>query len=82
MIYQLPSGKVINISLETYLSMSDDDLKYLEEQNFGKSAPRDIFSDNDVDDDDLESDTPTETINIDEIGSEFVYIDKIDTEEE
>ena len=62
--------------------MSDDDLKYMDEHNFGKSAPRDIFSDNDMDDDDIESDTPTEIINIDEIASEFIYIDKIDTDTE
>lgn len=35
MIYQLPNGKVINISVEAYLKMSDEDLRYLNESNFG-----------------------------------------------
>ena len=35
MIYQLPNGKVINISIESYLRMTDEDLRYLSESNFG-----------------------------------------------
>ncbi len=35
MIYQLPNGKVINISIETYLRMTDEDLRYLSESNAG-----------------------------------------------
>lgn len=37
MIYQLPNGKIIYISIEVYLSMSDDDLKYINETNIGSS---------------------------------------------
>jgi hypothetical protein len=37
MLYQLPNGKVINISIETYLRMSDDDLRFLNESNYGGS---------------------------------------------
>ena len=37
MIYQLPNGKVINISIEAYLRMSDEELRYLNETNFGSS---------------------------------------------
>jgi hypothetical protein len=37
MIYQLPNGKIINISIESYLRMSDEDLRYLNESNFGSS---------------------------------------------
>ena len=37
MIYQLPNGKIINISIETYLRMSDEDLRYLNESDFGSS---------------------------------------------
>lgn len=36
MIYQLPSGRIINISIEQYLNMSDDDLKYCSEQGWGE----------------------------------------------
>lgn len=38
MIYQLPNGKVINISIEAYLRMSDEDLRYINETNFGSSV--------------------------------------------
>ena len=37
MIYQLPNGKIINISVEAYLRMSDEDLRYLNESEFGSS---------------------------------------------
>jgi hypothetical protein len=35
MIYQLPNGKVLNISIETFLRMSDEELKNLSESNAG-----------------------------------------------
>lgn len=38
MLYQLPNGKVINISIEAYLKMSDEDLRYLNEGDFGSST--------------------------------------------
>lgn len=37
MIYQLPNGKIINISVETYLRMTDEDFRYLNESEFGSS---------------------------------------------
>jgi hypothetical protein len=37
MIYQLPNGKIINISIDTYLRMSDDDFRYLNDSEFGSS---------------------------------------------
>jgi len=37
MIYQLPNGKIINISIETYLRMTDEDFKNLSESNIGYS---------------------------------------------
>lgn len=36
MFYQLPSGKVIEMSVEQYLDMSDDDLEYLVAYNRGE----------------------------------------------
>lgn len=49
MIYQLPNGKIINISIEAYLRMSDEDLRYLDESNFGSSigdtSPFDVVED-------------------------------------
>jgi hypothetical protein len=41
MIYQLPNGKIINISIEAYLRMSDEDLRYLNESEFGSSISND-----------------------------------------
>lgn len=49
MIYQLPNGKIINISVEAYLRMSDEDLRYLNESDFGSSigdaSPFDVTED-------------------------------------
>jgi hypothetical protein len=36
MIYQLPTGKAIEISLEQFLEMTDDDLDYLNAYNVGE----------------------------------------------
>lgn len=38
MIYQLPNGKVINISIEQYLDMTDQDIQYLMSVNGGDYA--------------------------------------------
>jgi len=37
MIYQLPNGKIINISIETYLKMTDEDFRNLQDSNIGYS---------------------------------------------
>lgn len=37
MLYQLPNGRVINITVEQYLSMSDNDIQYLSSSNAGES---------------------------------------------
>lgn len=38
MIYQLPTGKIIHITLEQYLELTDDDIQYLcnANNNFGE----------------------------------------------
>lgn len=38
MIYQLPTGKIIYITVEQYLSLSDDELAMLGLQNVGEYA--------------------------------------------
>jgi hypothetical protein len=38
LIYQLPNGKVINITVEQFLSMSDDDIQYMVAHNHGESV--------------------------------------------
>lgn len=37
MLYQLPNGRVINITIEQYLSMSDSEIQYLLCSNAGES---------------------------------------------
>lgn len=37
MIYQLPNGKVIEISLEQYIELSDEELEYLIAYNYGET---------------------------------------------
>lgn len=36
MLYQLPNGKVIEISTEQYLEMTDEELEYLVAYNYGE----------------------------------------------
>ena len=43
MIYQLPNGRIVKISIETYLRMTDEDLRYLNESNIGSSVSDDPF---------------------------------------
>jgi hypothetical protein len=38
MIYQLPNGKVINITIEQFLAMTDDDIQYMVSMNHGESV--------------------------------------------
>jgi hypothetical protein len=43
MIYQLSTGKVIEISLEQFLEMTDDDIEYLVAYNVGESINNPFF---------------------------------------
>ena len=79
MIYQLPNGKVINISIEAYLRMSDEDLRYLDESNFGSSI-------GDANPFDVTEDT-TESIQfvedyIEDLPEDIEFPDDIDFDEE
>jgi hypothetical protein len=38
MLYQLPNGKVVNISVEDYLSLTDEDIQTLIALNYGEYA--------------------------------------------
>ncbi len=44
MIYQLPNGKVIEISVESFLDMSDDELNNLVAYNFGEEVQNPFFA--------------------------------------
>jgi hypothetical protein len=66
MIYQLPNGKTINISIDAYLSLSDDDLKYLNEMNVGSSSAENPFvTDEELEDLDLIVDDTDDDIYLD-----------------
>lgn len=76
MIYQLPTGKIIYLTLEEFLDLTDEDIRYLISVNAGHHAPpRNPFvgspieqkpvkeSDEDEeeeDEDELEEETPPE----------------------
>lgn len=36
MLYQLPNGKVIHISIEEYLDLTDEDIQYLMSLDYGE----------------------------------------------
>lgn len=38
MIYQLPNGKVIQLTVEQYLDLTDEDIQYLMSINYGDHA--------------------------------------------
>lgn len=38
MIYQLPNGKVVNMSIDEYLSLTDEDIQYMMSIDFGEYA--------------------------------------------
>lgn len=43
MLYQLPTGKVIEISTEQFLEMTDEELEYLIAYNYGESLENPWF---------------------------------------
>lgn len=43
MLYQLPSGKVIELSVEDYLDMSDEDFEQLIASNYGEAIDNPFF---------------------------------------
>jgi len=44
MIYQLPSGKIIELSLEQYLDMTDEDIEYFIAYNIGNEIENRFFN--------------------------------------
>ena len=40
MLYQLPNGKVIFLTIEEFLSLSDDDIQYYISIDYGEHIPR------------------------------------------
>jgi len=48
MLYQLPNGKVIHLSVEEYLNLTDEDIQYLMSIDYGEHI-RDPFIDSAID---------------------------------
>ena len=65
MVYQLPNGKVINISLDEFLELNDDDIQYLMSIDAGEYAASPLYgsgtrSRDPEEDDDEECEIPIE----------------------
>lgn len=80
MLYQLPNGKVIELSTEQFLEMSDEELEYLIAYNYGDNLENPWFGSvlkgkNQTLIDDIEDDIPdlTDIPDIDKIS--FTDID-------
>ena len=48
MLYQLPNGRVLYLSIEEYLAISDDELMYLSVTQVGEIPPPQFFYNPDV----------------------------------
>lgn len=44
MIYQLPNGRIIEMSVETYLSLSDEELAALSSMGYGETVEDPFFA--------------------------------------
>lgn len=74
-VYQLPSGKIIYLSVEQFLRLTDDEIKQYEDSNIGSSGNNPFrklpssFKDvsDDEDDDDIE-DTSIDFTDLDDDG--------------
>lgn len=84
MFYQLPNGKVIEISTEQYFDMSDEELDYLVAYNYGEVIENpwfgSILSKHDRNHDNDTSDTPSDLPDIPQ-NEKLLDLD-IDMEEE
>jgi len=81
-IYQLPNGKIVHLSVDQFLSLSDDDIKYMCENNFGtevynpfsikQSKSTDDYDPSDIDSIDYEGDDdePSEPFDINNLFEE------------
>ena len=82
MLYQLPNGKVIEISTEQFVEMSDEELEYLIAYNYGDVVENpwhsSVLNTHKVIDDDLE--IPPDLTDVSEIDK-IIDLD-IDIEEE
>lgn len=81
MLYQLPNGKVIHLTIEEYLSLTDEDIQYLMSIDFGEHI-RDPFTGSAVENNKREKfiDTeflPMEDYDLNDIPSDDIPFDDI-----
>jgi hypothetical protein len=81
MLYQLPNGKVIHLTIEEYLSLTDEDVQYLMSIDYGEHI-RDPFTGSAVEDNTREEfiDTdflPMEDYDLNDIPSDDLPFDDI-----
>lgn len=82
MFYQLPNGKVINITIEEYLDLTDEDVQYLMSMDYGEYI-RNPFTGSAVDDNkkekhyDFDDFVSIEDENINDIISDDIPFDDI-----
>jgi len=69
MLYQLPSGKVVHLTIEEYLELTDEDIQYMLSIDYGehisdpfrgsamKNKKREKYYDFDFTDEDIENDS-------------------------
>ena len=88
MLYQLPNGKVIQLSIDQYLALTDQDLQYLVAINYGETITspwyNSVISDKHVlkiDKEDTSIDCTLESEDIDNIDSSISTEDLIDNVE-
>lgn len=65
-VYQLPNGKVVYLTLDQFLSMTDDDESLLNEQNYGRSTNSPFINIDDIKDDDIPDDDYRDLYNNDD----------------
>ena len=80
-IYQLPNGKIVNLSIDAFLRMSDDDLKYMDEKNIGTSASHNSFDLKDKELNEIDYSAEPELLDISTLDSNLFVIEPESPEE-
>jgi len=76
MLYQLPNGKVVHLSIEEYLDLTDEDIQYLMSIDYGEHI-RDPFSGSAVEDNTKQKYYDFDILSMDEESKNDVISDDI-----
>jgi hypothetical protein len=52
-VYSLPNGKVIHLTVEQFLRLTEDDLSLLNEQNYGRSCNSPFVNIDEIEEEDI-----------------------------